>query len=108
MIIIQNIIDNIKKIFELKADKEVAHLLGIENAYLSKMKVRNHIPYKELFLLCEKEKISISFLFYGKEIKAKINYKLKINDIIDNSSDKELEIYYHVLKAEKLKLDKNS
>ena len=104
MIIIEDIIENIKKIFDLRADKEVAHLLGIETSHLSKMKVRKHIPYKELFFLCEKEKIDITFLFYGKEIKIKMNYKIKIDEILANSSEKELEIYYHILKAEKLKI----
>ena len=41
---------------------------------------------------------------YGKEIKINMNYKLKILNIIENANDKELEIYYHMLKAEELKI----
>ena len=33
-----------------------------------------------------------------------MNYKIKIDEILTTSSEKELEIYYHILKAEKLKI----
>ncbi|NQY19798.1 MAG: hypothetical protein HRT40_00585 [Campylobacteraceae bacterium] len=81
--------------------------MGLESSYLSKIRSRQSIPFKELFKLCEKEKIDISLLMNGKEIKINMNYKLKILNIIENANDKELEIYYYMLKAEELRIEKN-
>lgn len=101
---IEEILNNIKDIFKVKTDKEIAELMGIETSNLSKIKTRNSIPYKELFNLCEKNKIDINSLIYGQNKEEKINFLMKINEIVDNSNEKELEVYYYLLMAEQKKL----
>lgn len=101
---ITTIIYNLKTIFRLKDDKEVANLLGITISNFSKMKSRNKIPYEELFLLARKKKIDINSIFYGQNIchLKEIDYEKEIVTMISNLKEEKKEYYYHKIKADTL------
>ncbi len=59
MIKLNTIIDNIKKIENIKQDKEVCSLLDIRTDSLSKYKKKNTIPYDKIINYCIKRNLSI-------------------------------------------------
>ena len=53
---LEQIIEKIKRTFNVYQDQEVAKLLGISRASLANHKTRNTVPYKEILSLCSKNK----------------------------------------------------
>ena len=51
---LEQIIEKIKRTFNVYQDQEVAKLLGISRASLANHKTRNTVPYKEIISLCSK------------------------------------------------------
>lgn len=60
------IIDKMKKISNVKSDKEVAKLLKTKADTLSQWKTRNKIPFKELLEYSNIQNISLNWLLTGK------------------------------------------
>lgn len=50
-------------------DKDVAHVLSLDETKLSKLKAKDKIPYEELALFAAKRKISINWLLFDQEPK---------------------------------------
>ncbi|QEZ89061.1 transcriptional regulator, XRE family [Aliarcobacter cibarius] len=99
------VIERLKEKLNFKTDMELAKYLNLASGTVTNWKNRNKIPYDEIFSICEKENIDINYIFYGiyKNEKININFKDEILNIINNSNKKELEYFYHLLKAEKIK-----
>jgi DNA-directed RNA polymerase specialized sigma subunit len=95
---IEQVIDNLRTIFQLRNDKEIADLLGISESNFSKMKTRNKIPYENLFLLSRNKGIDINSIIYGQNGNNKINFKEEIIKNIDLLNEKEKEYIYHLIK----------
>lgn len=66
MLSLPEIIEIIKEKKELKKDKEVAKLLGIEAKQFATAKSRNSIPHEELTSFCNKEGWSLNWLLSGE------------------------------------------
>lgn len=69
MLLLTEIIENIKKSANLKTDTEVAYALEMKPKSLSGAKVRNNIPFVEIINFCKKEHISSNLIFGIKETK---------------------------------------
>lgn len=95
---LEQIISNLRTIFQLRNDKEIADLLGISESNFSKMKNRNKIPYENLFLLSRAKEIDINSIIYGQNGNNKINFKEEIIKNIDLLNEKEKEYIYHLIK----------
>ncbi len=63
---INKIVDRIKTINNVKRDKDVAQLLGIDQRNLASNKSRKGMPFNSLFRYALKHKISLDYLFWGK------------------------------------------
>ena len=68
----KEIIKNIKKIENLKHDKEVANILGLKNDNFSQYKTRNTVPIKNIVEYCLTNNLSID-----EVLNVKINLKNK-------------------------------
>jgi len=63
---INKIIGRIKTINNVKRDKDVAELLGIDQRNLATHKSRHGMPFNSLFRYALKHKVSLDYLFWGK------------------------------------------
>ncbi|RXJ98381.1 hypothetical protein CRU98_10100 [Arcobacter sp. CECT 8986] len=100
----QEIMDKFKKTLNIKSDSEIAEKLDISRQNYSDRKKRNSIPYEEIIKLCKKEKINIDNILNNKDyIYNNIRYKEELYKIIDKLNEKELEYYYHIIKAQIIK-----
>ena len=61
------IIELIRNHKKLKSESQVAELFGFTRGGLSSHKQRNSYPFTELIGFCEREKISIDWLFLGND-----------------------------------------
>jgi hypothetical protein len=64
---INDIVDRIKKRFNLVSDTDVAALIGMTKTALYNHKARHSIPFEQLSTFCEKEKLSFDWLLTGEE-----------------------------------------
>ena len=123
MLNIINIIDKIKKLENIKFDKEVANILGIQQVRLSKWKARNTIDYEILKKYSDRKKIDINWLMSDNRqnenninnninvnknnghinINSNITIKDKIYEELEKLSNQKQEYFYHLIKAETLK-----
>lgn len=62
----ESIIERIKGLKNLRADKKVAAVLGFSKGAFSERKRRGSIPKKELELFCERESINMDWLLTGE------------------------------------------
>ena len=105
---INNIIERLKEKLNFKTDMELTKYLNLASGTVANWKNRNKIPYDEIFSICENKNIDINYIFYGiyKKDEININFKDDILEIVNNSKEKELEYFYYLLKAEKIKGEK--
>ena len=82
---LEQIIEKIKRTFNVYQDQEVAKLLGISRASLANHKTRNTVPYKEIISLCSKNKQPLDSILGTKSPKG----ESKTNKGKENS-----EMYY--------------
>ena len=61
-----NIIENLKKVLNVKSNKELAIELGVKPNTISSWKQRNSVDYKLLIELSCKKKFDINYLFKGE------------------------------------------
>ena len=66
MLDLTQILDNIKKIENVKQDKEVAKILKLKNDNLSQYKSRNVVPIKNIVEYCLSKNISIDEILNSK------------------------------------------
>ena len=66
MLDLTQILDNIKKIVNVKQDKEVAKILKLKNDNLSQYKSRNVVPIKNIVEYCLSKNISIDEILNSK------------------------------------------
>lgn len=81
MLDLTQILDNIKKIENVKQDKEVAKILKLKNDNLSQYKSRNVVPIKNIVEYCLSKNISIDEILNSK---AQL-----LNKFLKNDSKKE-------------------
>lgn len=94
------------KTFNVSKAKDLAEILGVTQSTYGNWRQRDKIPYDEIITICVKDNIDVNFILTGtkkEEIVKKTNFKEEILQILENSDEKELECFYHMLKAEKLK-----
>jgi hypothetical protein len=60
---LENILTQLKELFNLSQDQEVARLLGISRASLANHKTRKTIPYKEIIAVLKKNKKNVNDVF---------------------------------------------
>lgn len=61
-----NIMARIKEHFEFEYDTELASLLGFKQPAFSLRRKDGSIPFEELFVLAEKERLSTDWIFFGR------------------------------------------
>ena len=66
MLDLAQILENIKKIENVKQDKEVAKILNLKNDNLSQYKSRNAVPIKNIVEYCLSKNISIDEILNSK------------------------------------------
>lgn len=106
---LDNVIDRIKKTFNINKDKEIADLLGVTTQAFANWKNRNKIPFEEIISLCLRENIDLKYIINGEidEGKTKkLNFREENHKIIEKINDENQEIIYHILQAESLKIEK--
>jgi transcriptional regulator with XRE-family HTH domain len=64
--IICDIIARIKSVKSIKSDLELARVLGLSRTALAERKRRGSIPYREIFILADKEGVSLDWLLRGE------------------------------------------
>ena len=62
---VNKIFDRAKEILNLKSDTSLASTLNMTPSSLSERRRRGTIPWKELFAMCEKERINFHWLLTG-------------------------------------------
>ena len=60
---LENILTQLKELFNLSQDQEVARLLGVSRASLANHKTRKTIPYKEIIAVLKKNKKNLNDVF---------------------------------------------
>lgn len=63
MISFQDVVSNLKSVFNLKSDKELALKLNMKVTTFSERKRTNSIPYQEIIELCIAENININNIY---------------------------------------------
>ncbi len=76
------IINQLKHMFKLNTDLEVANLLGVSPTTLSTWKYRNSIDYKMIIAFADEHLIDLNKLFLNKEIHVRL-----ANDPFENLID---------------------
>lgn len=100
----EKIISNLKKALKIDTDKELSLRLDMKTNTFSERKRTNSIPHNEILELCITEKLDLNEIYTdNKVIKNEVNFKEEILQIIENSNEKELELFYYLLKAETIK-----
>jgi hypothetical protein len=112
-----NIADKLKQLLNVKNDKELAAILGLEYKNYSNKKVRGVIPLKEIIKLCQERSISLDWVFFDQggstyhPIMAEINKKLSNTDFVETVTialhlDKKLlaELVYYAQKLDSMNL----
>lgn len=100
---LNDILNRLKEVLELKTDTELTEKLDLSTGVVSNWKARNKIPYNEIFSICENNKIDINYIFYGTKKEKKEenkNFKEKIVENLEKLSEKELKYFYHLMEAE--------
>lgn len=85
MIDFKDILERLKETFQVKKDKELAEILGVEQQNITNWKNRNSIPYEFIISLCLEKNINMIYILTGKKESNSIK-----ND--DNLSKVEKEI----------------
>jgi len=107
------IIDRIKEITNLKEDKEVATILSMTQANLSRSKSRNSIPYKHIMRYCQDHAINTNWVFFGhggmylsdcSEHNASRSKDLirQILDVVKDLPEHSIQRLYHLAELERL------
>lgn len=100
----EKIILNLKKALKIDTDKELSLRLNMKTNTFSERKRTNSIPHNEILELCITEKLDLNEIYTdNRVIKNEVNFKEEILQIIENSNEKELELFYYLLKAETIK-----
>ena len=96
--------ENIKEMFDIKKDGEIAELLGISFQNYSEKKRKNVIPYENLVILCKKHNLNANHLFKIKEkLEKKENFKILLENSIQELNEKESKYFYHLIESAKAK-----
>lgn len=109
MYLFEEIMDRIKDYFNYKTDKELYDKMGITQGVFSNWRKRNKIPYNEIITLCFNENIDLKYIISGEIDEGKIkklNFREENHKIIEQINDENQEIIYHILQAEKIKIEK--
>lgn len=100
----EKIILNLKKALKIDTDKELSLRLDMKTNTFSERKRTNSIPHNEILELCITEKLDLNEIYTdNRVIKNEVNFKEEVLQIIENSNEKELELFYYLLKAETIK-----
>jgi len=102
----EEIEERLFKVLKTNKVKEVANILGVREGTYSNWRARKKIPYEEIISICEINKFDMRYIFHGEKVEMKapeIKYREEIHKMIDDLDDKKLEIYYYLIKAERLK-----
>lgn len=67
MIEIKEILERIKEKLNIKNDKEIAEVLGVNQQNLTNWKARNTIPYFEIISLCLEKNINLIYILTGEK-----------------------------------------
>ncbi len=105
---LNDILNRLKEVLEIKTDTELAEKLDLSGGVISNWKARNKIPYSEIFSICENYNFDINYVFYGKKndnFEENTNFKEKIIENLDKLNDKELKYFYHWTSSEIAKKD---
>lgn len=88
-------------------DSEFCKKFNITPSTVSSWRNRNSIPYEKIIEITQNANLSLDYVLNGKEIKEyeTKNHKKEILEILENSSNKEIECFYHLIKAEIIKKD---
>lgn len=88
MISFQDVVSNLKSVFNLKSDKELALKLNMKVTTFSERKRTNSIPYQEIIELCIIENININTIFSSEPIGSTVNSQsITVNlDIINKET----------------------
>lgn len=100
---LNDILNRLKEVLELKTDTELTERLDLSGGVISNWKARNKIPYSEIFSICENEKIDINYIFYGRKneiLKENDNFKERIIENLEKLNEKELKYFYHLIESE--------
>lgn len=101
--------ERLYEIYNTKKDKEIAEKLGVNQSTYGNWKNRNKIPYKEIISICVKDNLELEYILTGKKkenTNKKIDFKSEILQFVENFSEKELEYFYYLMKAENTRLNK--
>lgn len=105
----EEIEERLFNLFNTRKAKEIAEILGVGQSTYGNWRQRNKIPYDEIITICVKKNLDTDFVLTGRkkeEIIKKIDFKSEILQILEKFSEKELEYFYYLMKAENTKLDK--
>lgn len=99
----EEIINRLIVELNIKNKTELSNLMGVSTQTMGNWKSRNKIPYEEIVTICVNYNLDIKQIVTGKKetIQTKrVNYREELHKIIEESEEKNLETYYHLLKTE--------
>lgn len=105
----EEIINRLMSKLNIKNKTELANIMGVSTQVMGNWKTRNKIPYEEILTVCVKNNIDIKHIVFGieeAEIIKKLNFREENHKIIEKINDENQEIIYHILQAEKIKIEK--
>lgn len=90
---LEEILNRVKEKLNLKSDSDLAKYLDLSSGTIPNWRIRNKIPYEELFTICEKNNFDIQYIFYGNTKNIS-----EIEDIFYKLTDDEKRMYLAEMK----------